>query len=90
MNIILNFLPNTIVTSSEKIKAKIKLKNRLYKEYIKNGRPEALYYLLQNLTSETSSYISKCKNDYFMSWKKCLVILSVHKVILGYTENFIE
>ena len=33
---------------------------------LKNGRPEDLYYLLQNLTSEISSYISKCKNDYFI------------------------
>ena len=36
----------------EKIKVKIELKNRFYKEYIKNGRPEAVYYLIQNLTSE--------------------------------------
>ena len=27
---------------SEKMKPKIKLKNRVYKKYIKNGRPEAL------------------------------------------------
>ena len=73
MNIFSNFIPNKIVTFNdqdppwfgEKIKYKIELKNRVYKEYIKNGRPEDLYYLLQNLTSEISSYISKCKNDYF-------------------------
>ena len=74
MDIFSNFIPNKIVTFNdqdppwfgEKIKAKIELKNRVYKEYIKNGRPEDLYYLLQNLTSEISSYISKCKNDYFI------------------------
>ena len=56
----------------EKIKAKIELKNRVYKECIKNGRPVDLYYLLQNLTSEISSYISKCKNDYFIRLGKKL------------------
>ena len=50
----------------------MELKNRVYKEYIKNGRPEDLYYLLQNLTSEISSYISRCKNDYFIRLGKKL------------------
>ena len=80
MNIFSNFIPDKIVTFNvqdppwfgEKIKAKIELKNRVYKEYIKNGRPEDLYYLLQNLTSEISSYISKCKNDYFICLGKKL------------------
>ena len=80
MNIFSSFIPNRAVTFNvqdppwfgEKIKAKIELKNRVYKEYIKNGRPEDLYYLLQNLTSEISSYISKCKNDYFIRLGKKL------------------
>ena len=74
MNIFSNFIPNKIETFNdqdlpwfcEKIKAKTELKNRVYKQYIINGRPEALYYLLQNLTNEISSYISKCKNNYFI------------------------
>ena len=78
-NIFSNFIPNKLVIFNDqdppwfykKIKAKIKLKNRVYKEYIKNDRPEDLYYWLQNLTSEISSYISKCKNDYFIRlWRK--------------------
>ena len=80
MNIFSNFIPNKIVTFNdqdppwfgEKIKAKIELKNRVYKEYIKNGRPEDFYYLLQNLTSEISSYISKCKNGHFIRLGKKL------------------
>ena len=80
LNIFSNFVSNKIVTSfdqdprrlAEKIKAKIELKNRIYKKYIRNGRPEDLYYLLQNLTSESSSYISKCKNDYFISLRNKL------------------
>ena len=80
MNIFSNFIPNKIVTFSdqdslwfgEKINAEIELKNRVYKEYIKNGRPEDLYYLLQSLTSEISSYNSKCKNDYFIRLGKKL------------------
>ena len=80
MNIFSNFIPNKIVTFNgqdppwfgEKIKAKIELKNRVYKEYIKNGRPEDFYYLVQNLTSEISSHISKCKNGYFIRLGKKL------------------
>ena len=55
----------------KKIKAKIELKHRIYKEYLKIGLPEDLYYLLQNLMSEILSYISKCKNAYSIHlWKK--------------------
>ena len=80
MNIFSNFIPNKTVKFNyqdppwfgEKIKAKIKLKNGVYKQYIKNGRPEDLYYLLQSLTSEISSYISKRKNDYFIRLGKKL------------------
>ena len=80
MNIFTNLIPNKIVTFNDqdppwfdkKIKAKIELKNRAYKEYIKNGRPEALYYSLQNLASEISSYITKCKNDYIIRLGKKL------------------
>ena len=36
------------------MKAKTKLQNRVSKEYIKNGRPEHLSYLVQTLTSEIS------------------------------------
>ena len=50
----------------QKDKSLSRTENRVYKEYNKNGKPEALYYLDQNLTSEISSYISKCKNDYFI------------------------
>ena len=75
MNIFSNFIPNKIIIFNDqnppwfgkKKKAKIELKNKVYKEYIKNYRPEDLYYLLQNLKIEISSYISKCKNDYFTS-----------------------
>ena len=81
MNIFSSFTSNKRVTfnyqdppwSGEKIKAKIELKNRGYKEYIKNGRLEVLYYLLQNLTSEISFYILKCKNDYFIRLGRNLV-----------------
>ena len=80
MNIFSNFIPNMIVTFNdqdppwfgEKIKAKIELKSRVYKKYIENGQPEALYYLQQNLTREISFYISKCKNDFFIRLGKKL------------------
>ena len=66
MNIFSNFIPHKIVA------AKTELKNRVYNEYIKNGQPEDLFYLLQNLTSKISSYISKCRNDYFIRFGKKL------------------
>ena len=80
MNIFSNFITNKIVLFNdqdppwfgEKIKAKIELKKRVYKEYIKNSRPEDLYYLLQNLKGEIFSYISKCKNNYFIHLGKKL------------------
>ena len=80
MNIFSRFIANTIVTFNdqgppwfgENRKAKIKLKNRVQKEYIKNGRSEVLYYLLQNLTSEIASYVSNYKYDYFVRLGKKL------------------
>ena len=50
MNIFSNFIPNKIGTFNdqgslwfdEKIKVKIEMKNGVHKEYIKDGRPEAL------------------------------------------------
>ena len=61
-NIFSNFILNKVVTFKdqdppwfgEKMKAKTKLQNRVSKEYIKNGRPEHLSYLVQTLTSEIS------------------------------------
>ena len=44
----------------------------MHKKYIKNKRPEAAYYSLQNLLSEISSYSSKYKNDYCMRLGKRL------------------
>ena len=67
-------------------KATIELKNKVYKEYINNGRTEALYYLLQNLTSET--WIWKVIKLYVL--EKSLVIFLVPLVIMIYTENFME
>ena len=57
MNIFSSFILNKAVTFNdqdlpwfgENIKAKIELRNRVYKEYIKNGRSEVLYYLLKHL-----------------------------------------
>ena len=75
-----NFIPNKKGIFSDlnppcfgkKVKDNIELKNRVCKEYIRNDRPEDLYYLLQNLTNEVYSYISKCKNDYFIPLGKKL------------------
>ena len=74
MNIFYNFIQNTIVKCNDqdplwiggKTKAKIKMENWVYKEYIKNDHPEVLFYLRQNLVSEIPSYVSEFKNDYFV------------------------
>ena len=75
---------------SEKIKATIELKNRVYNECIKNGRPVDLYYLLQNLTSKISSYILKYKNGYFIRLGKNRGDTSGSIKTIGYTENLTE
>ena len=83
MNIFSNFFPNKVVIFNgqdppwfgKKIKVKFELKNRVYKECIKNSRSEALYYLLQNLTSEISSYIPNAKMIALCVWEKSFVIL---------------
>ena len=83
MNIFSSFIPNRAVTFNvqdppwfgEKIKAKIELKNRVYKEYIKNGRPEDFYYLLQNLTSEFLLISQNAKMATLYVLVKSLVIL---------------
>ena len=46
----------TLLSLAKNIKAKIELKNWVYKEYMKNGRPKVLFYTLQKLTREISSY----------------------------------
>ena len=83
MNIFSNFFPNKVVIFNgqdppwfgKKIKVKFELKNRVYKEYIKNSRSEPLYYLLQNLTSEISSYIPNAKMIALCVLEKSFVIL---------------
>ena len=43
------------------------------------------------MTTEISSYISKCKNDYFIRLGKKLGDPSRSiKTYIGYTENFME
>lgn len=74
----------------QKDKSLSRTENRVYKEYNKNGKPEALYYLDQNLTSEISSYISKCKNDYFICLGKELANPSKSINTLCYAENFMD
>ena len=80
MNIFSNFTPKNLVTFNDqdppwfckKLKAKIKLKNRAYREYIKIGRLGGFYYLLQNLTSEICYYISRCRKHPFIRLGKKL------------------
>ena len=58
MNIFSNFIPNKTVTFNdqdppwfvEKTKAKIELNNRVYKQYVKNGRPEDRFDKPSNAT----------------------------------------
>ena len=83
MNIFSNFIPNKTVTfndqdppwSGDKIKPRTELKNMVNKEYIKNGRSEDLYYLLQNLTRKILLISQNAKMINLYVLQKTLMIL---------------
>ena len=50
---------------NKKIKSKIKLRNKLYKIYIKNGRNEIDFSNLENSISELNMLVSTLKAFYY-------------------------
>ena len=57
---------------NEIIKSKMKAKNKLYKQYIKNGRFESDFVFVESLVNEINKLISNAKNLYYVNLAKKL------------------
>ena len=73
INIFSNFIPNKLVTfddkdhpwMTEKLKEKIKWKDKVYRDYLKNGKTEADYMYVHHAITEVSQLISESKDKYY-------------------------
>ena len=76
LNVFLNYVPNKYITADDKdpvwineiIKSKMKTKNKLHKQYIKNGRFESDFVFIESLVNEINEFISK--NLYYVNLAK--------------------
>ena len=67
-------MPNKYITVDDKdpvwmneiIKSKMKAKNKIYKQYIKNGRYESDFVFIESLVNEINELISNAKNLYYV------------------------
>ena len=72
LNVFRNYVPNKYITIDDKdpvwmneiIKSKIKTKNKLYKQYIKNGRFESDFVFIETLITEINDLITSTKELY--------------------------
>ena len=73
-------LPNNYITVDDKdpvwmneiIKSKMKAKNKLYKQYIKNRRSESHFAFIESLVHEINDLVSNDKNLYYDNLAKKL------------------
>ena len=80
LNVFRNYVPNKYITIDDKdpvwmnetIKSKIKTKNKLYTQYIKNGRFESDFVFIENLINEINDLISSAKDLYYNNLAKRL------------------
>ena len=80
LNVFRNYVPNKYITVDDKdpvwmneiIKSKIKTKNRLFNQYIQNGRSESDFVFTENLITEINELISSTKNLYYENLAKKL------------------
>ena len=80
LNVFRNYVPNKYITIDDKdpvwmnetIKSKIKTKNKLYKQYIKNGRFESDFVFIENLITEINDLITLTKELYYEKLAKKL------------------
>ena len=69
LNVFRNYVPNKYITIDDKdpvwmnetIKSKIKTKNKLYKQYIDNGRFESDFVFIETLITEINDLITSTK-----------------------------
>ena len=73
LNVLQNYVPNKYISVDDKdpvwmneiIKSKMKTKNKLFKQYILNGRFESDFILIENLVNELKDLISQTKTLYY-------------------------
>ena len=80
LNVFRNYVPNKYITIDDKdpvwmnetIKSKIKTKDKLYKQYIQNGRFEADFLLIESIIAEINDLITSTKTLYYENLAKKL------------------
>ena len=81
LNVLRNYVPNTYITVDDKdpvwmmneiIKSKMKAKNKLYKQYINNGRVKSDFVFVESLVNEINELVSYAKNLYYVNLAKKL------------------
>ena len=73
-------MPNKYITVDDKdpvwmneiIKSKMKAKNKLYKQYIKNRKLESDFVFIESLVNEINDLVSNAKNLYYDNLAKKL------------------
>ena len=80
LNVFQNYVPNKYITIDDKdpvwmnetIKSKIKTRNKLYKQYIENGRFESDFMMIETLITEINDLITSTKDLYYNNLAKRL------------------
>ena len=80
LNVFRNYVPSKYLTIDDKdpvwmnetIKSKIKIKNKIFKEYIQNGRFASDFVFFESLITELNELISSTKTLYYENLAKKL------------------
>ena len=80
LNVFRNYVPNKYITTDDKdpvwmnetIKSKIKTRNKLYKQYIANGRFESDFMMNETLITEINDLITSTNDLYYNNLAKRL------------------
>ena len=72
------------------MKSKIKTRNLIYKQYIKNGRFESEFVLLETFITELNELIFSCKSLYFENLRKKTKYFNItNKNVLVSSQNIL-
>ena len=80
LNVFRNYVPNKCITVDDKdpvwmnetIKSKMKTRNKLFKQYVQNGRFESDFILIERFVKELNELISHTKTLYYENLAKKL------------------
>ena len=80
LNVFRNYVPNKYITTDDKdpvwmnetIKSKIKARNKLYKQYVENGRFESDFIITEASIAEINDLITSAKDLYYNNFAKRL------------------